>query len=107
VDVGYVSINLTNRESIWFIELETEEKSEAVSLPVINYAGFSIIANSTRCTLINPQGDIAGTFDYTPRLIEALAEPFVTEDRQILVADSVSGSFELRQRPTTFLCVYS
>lgn len=97
VDVGYVSINLTDGQPIWFVELETEEKAEPASLPVINYAGFSIIANSTRCTLINPQGNIAGVFDYTPRLLGALAGPFVTDDGQIIIADSVSVSIELRK----------
>ena len=99
VDVGYASINLTSGQPIWFVELDTEEKSDAASLPVINYAGFAIIANNTRCTLINPQGSIAGTFNYTPRLIGAVAGPFVTDDGQIIIADLVSVSIELRTQP--------
>ncbi|CAF1073696.1 unnamed protein product [Adineta steineri] len=90
VDTGYVSINATNGQILWSIPLDIEEKTIAVSLPVINYQGFLIIANSTRCTLINPQGAIVGIFNYIPRLIPPLAGPFVTDDGQIIVADSVS-----------------
>ncbi|CAF0765861.1 unnamed protein product [Adineta steineri] len=90
VDVGYVSINATNGQILWSIPLDIEEKTIAVSLPVINYQGFLIIANSTRCTLINPQGAIVGIFNYIPLLIPPLAGPFVTNDGQIIVADSIS-----------------
>jgi hypothetical protein len=103
VDVGYASINLTNGQPIWFVQLDTEEKSEAASLPVINNAGFSIIANNTRCTLINPEGNIAGTFNYTPRLLGAVAGPFVTDDGQIIIADSVSVSIGLQKQSMIFI----
>ncbi len=94
VDVGYVSINVTNGQLLWSITVETKESMEAASLPVVNYQGFSIIANSTRCTLINPDGTIVGTFNYIPQLISPLAGPFVTDDGQIIVADLTSVSFE-------------
>jgi hypothetical protein len=93
VDTGYVSINVTNGQSLWFIVLEIKEKSVAASLPILNYQGFSIIANSTRCTLVDTRGIISGTFDYEPMLIPPLAGPFITDDGQIIVADSVSVSF--------------
>ncbi|UJR34203.1 hypothetical protein I4U23_021609 [Adineta vaga] len=90
VDVGYVSINVTNGQLLWSIPLDLEEKTIAESLPVVNYQGFLIIANSTQCTLIDPQGEVAGIFGYIPQLIAPLAGPFVTNDGQIIVADLVS-----------------
>ncbi|CAF3681555.1 unnamed protein product [Rotaria socialis] len=90
VDVGYVSINITNGELLWSITLEIKERTETASLPVVNYEGFMIIANNTRCTLVDPQGVIRGVFDYTPMLIPPLAGPFVTDDGQIVVADLIS-----------------
>jgi hypothetical protein len=94
VDMGYVSINATNGQLLWSIGLDTEEKTIAASLPIVNFQGFSIVANSTRCTLIDPQGGILGTFDYNPLLVPPLAGPFVTDDGQIIVADLISVSFE-------------
>ena len=93
VDAGYVSINVTNGQLLWLLPLEIEEETVTVSLPIINYQGFSIIANGTRCTLIEPQGEIGGTFEYIPNLIAPLAGPIVTDDGQIIVADLTSVSF--------------
>jgi hypothetical protein len=98
VDIGYVSLNITNGRLLWYIALESGEKIETASLPVVNYRGFLIIANSTRCTLVNPQGDVAGIFNYYPTLIPPLAGPFVTDDGYIMVADSVSVSLEYLTR---------
>jgi len=97
VDIGYVAINVTNGQLLWSIALNTEERKVPASLPVINYEGFSIIANSTQCTLTDPQGVMVGTFNYDPKLIPPLAGPFVTDDGQIVVADlnSVSLSTSL------------
>ncbi len=94
VDIGYASINITNGELLWSIALEPEERTVAATLPVITYQGYSIIANSTRCTLIDPQGGIVGSFNYYPTLIPPLAGPFLIEAGQIVVADSTSVSFE-------------
>ena len=93
IDVGYASINVTNGQLLWTLAVQSEEETDALSLPVINYEGFSIIANSTQCTLVNPQGTIGGIFDYIPSLIPPLAGPFVTDDGQIIVADLHSVSF--------------
>lgn len=94
LDIGYVSVNITNGQLLWYIALDRVEKTEATSLPVVNYQGYSIIANSTRCVLINPQGVVAGIFNYLPMLIPPLAGPFVTNGGQIVVADLVTVSFE-------------
>lgn len=93
VDMGYISINMTNGELLWFIALETRHTVEPASLPIVNYEGFMIIANNTKCSLINPHGVVVGVFDYQPILISPLAGPFVTDDGQIVVADLVSVSF--------------
>ena len=90
IDQGYASINVTDGQLLWSISLDVEQSRTPASLPVLNNAGFSIIANSTRCSLISPQGRVAGTFDYEPTLIAPLAGPFVTDDGQIVVADSFS-----------------
>lgn len=94
VDIGYVSLNVTNGELLWSIALEAQEIPVTASLPVINYQGYSIIANNTQCALINPQGVIVGTFNYNPILLPPLAGPFVTDGGQIIVADSNSVSSE-------------
>jgi hypothetical protein len=94
VDVGYVSINVTNGQLLWSIAIQPDERTVTTSLPIINYQGFSIVANSTQCMLIEPQGDIRGTFSYIPQLIPPLAGPFVTDDGQIIVADLTSVSFK-------------
>jgi hypothetical protein len=94
VDIGFASINITNGDLLWSIALEPEERTEATELPVITYQGYSIIANSTRCTLIDPQGAIVGSFNYNPTLISPLAGPSLIEAGQIVVADSTSVSFE-------------
>ncbi|CAF0827108.1 unnamed protein product [Rotaria sordida] len=90
VDVGYVSINMTNGQLLWIIPLKIRGKTETASLPIVNYKGFSIIANNTQCALIDPQGVARGIFNYEPILIPPLAGPFVTDDGQIIVADLVS-----------------
>ena len=64
--------------------------ANTTSLPIVNYAGFVIIANSSQCTLINPLGELVGTFNYIPPLIPPVAGPFITQDGQILVADAKS-----------------
>lgn len=94
VDTGYVSINITNGELIWSITLNSEEKSMEIPLPVVNYQGYSIIANDTRCALINPQGEIVGTFNFHPKLISPLAGPFVTDNSQIVVGDLNAVSYK-------------
>jgi hypothetical protein len=94
VDMGYISINVTNGHLLWSIPLEIEEKTVAASLPIINYQGYSLIANGTRCTYIDPDGAILGTFNYEPKLIPPLAGPFVTDEGQIIVADLTSVSYE-------------
>ncbi len=93
LDIGYVSINVTNGQLLWLLDVEIEEGTITTSLPVVNYQGFSIIANNTQCTLVNPQGGIGGIFEYSPRLIPPLAGPFITDDGQIVVADLTSVSF--------------
>ncbi|CAF3021047.1 unnamed protein product [Rotaria sp. Silwood2] len=90
VDVGYVSLNMTNGQLLWIIPLESREKTEIASLPIVNYEGFLITANNTRCMLVDPQGVVRGIFNYEPVLIPPLAGPFVTDDGQIIVADLVS-----------------
>ena len=95
IDEGYASINVTNGELLWTIPLDVEQSRTPASLPVLNHAGFSIIANRTRCSLISPRGHVTGTFDYEPMLIGSLAGPFVTDDGQIVVADSLSVSDQM------------
>ena len=90
VDQRYVSINITNGEILWSIDLQDEERTNTTSLPIVNYAGFVILANSSQCTLINPLGDLVGTFNYIPPLVPPLAGPLITQDGQILVADAKS-----------------
>lgn len=94
IDIGYASINVSNGQLLWTLAVQSEEETDPLSLPVINYEGFSIIANSTQCTLLKPEGAIGGIFNYIPRLIPPLAGPFVTDDGQILVADLNSVSFD-------------
>lgn len=98
VDTGYASINVTNGQTLWTMDLNGEAPTTTISLPIVNYAGFSIIANSSRCTLLSPDGAIGGTFDYTPKLIPPLAGPVITEDGQIIVADAKSVRLAHRQR---------
>lgn len=87
VDVGYVSINVTNGQLLWSFAVQPEEGTMTLSLPVINYQGLLIVANSSVCTLLDAQGAIRGTFNYLPKLIPPLAGPLVTDDGQIIVAD--------------------
>lgn len=87
IDIGYASINVSNGQVLWTLAVQPEEETVTLSLPVINYEGLSIIANSTQCTLLNPKGGIGGIFNYIPGLIPPLAGPFVTDDGQIIVAD--------------------
>ena len=96
LDIGYVSINVTNGQLLWSVNVENDEGVTITSLPIVNYRGYSIIANSTQCALTDPQGGNAGTFTYIPRLIPPLAGPFVTDDGHIVVADLNSVSFRKR-----------
>lgn len=93
LDSGYGAFNVTNGQLLWLVGVEAEKGATAVSLPVVNYQGYAIIANSSGCILVNPGGDVVGTFAYLPSLIPPLAGPFVTNDGQIIVADSISVSF--------------
>lgn len=90
IDDGYVGLNITNGQILWSVTIDNDQTSESAALPIVNRIGYSIIANSSRCTLIDPDGNIVGTFNYSPELQSPLAGPFVTNDGQIIVADSVS-----------------
>ena len=92
LDGQYASINVTNGQVRWSIYLKPQRELITYSLPIINYAGFSIIANDSQCTLIDPQGSIVGTFEYQPILKTLLAGPIITDDGQIIVADAISVS---------------
>ncbi len=76
--IGYVSINITNGRLLWHIAVKRVETMDAISLPIAYYGGYLIIANSTGCVVINPQGVVSGVFNYNPKLIPPLAGPFVT-----------------------------
>lgn len=89
-DSGFSSINADDGQIRWSIDFQSDSNTDTYSLPVINYAGYSIIANYSHCTLIDPNGSIGGTFLYQPILQGPLAGPFVTVDGQIIVADSIS-----------------
>ncbi len=73
-----MSINITNGRLLWHIAVKRVETMDAISLPIAYYGGYLIIANSTGCVVINPQGVVSGVFNYNPKLIPPLAGPFVT-----------------------------
>ena len=66
IDNGYVGVNITNGQILWLVPMKIDERSDVASLPIVNFNGYSIIANSSGCTLINAVGDIIGTFNYNP-----------------------------------------